>query len=73
MGLSMAERKAATKQMAKRYEKATKAQKGRMLDELCALTGWTRRHTRRALQVRRNRRRQVYRKIERARRRLESA
>jgi hypothetical protein len=45
----MAERKAVTKQMAKRYEKAGKAQKGKMLDELCALTGWTRRHARRAL------------------------
>jgi hypothetical protein len=49
VGLSMAERKAITKQMAKRYEKASKKQKGRMLDELCALTGWTRRHARRSL------------------------
>ena len=49
MGLSMAERKAVTKQMATRYAKAKKAEKGRMLDELCALTGWTRRHARRAL------------------------
>jgi hypothetical protein len=49
VGLSMAERKAATKQMAKRYAKASKGEKGRMLDELCALTGWTRRHARRAV------------------------
>lgn len=49
MGLSMAERKAVTKQMAGRYARASKAEKGRMLDELCALTGWTRRHARRAL------------------------
>lgn len=49
MGLSMAERSAVTKQMARRYERATKTQKGLMLDELCALTGWTRRHARRAL------------------------
>jgi hypothetical protein len=35
--------------MARRYVKAPKAEKGRMLDELCALTGWTRRHARRAL------------------------
>ncbi len=49
MGLSMAERKAVTKQMARRYGKAAKADKGSMLDELCALTGWTRRHARRAL------------------------
>jgi hypothetical protein len=45
----MAERKAVTKQMAKRYERATKTDKGHMLDQLCALTGWTRRHARRAL------------------------
>src|SRR6266540_7309580 len=45
----MAERKAVTKQMAGRYAKASKKDKGKMLDELCALTGWTRRHARRAL------------------------
>ena len=45
----MAQRKAVTKEMLKRYAKAPKAEKGRMLDELCALTGWTRRHARRAL------------------------
>jgi hypothetical protein len=45
----MAERKAVTKQMARRYTRAPKGEKGRMLDELCALTGWTRRHARRAL------------------------
>ena len=49
VGLSMAERKAVTRQMAKRYNKAGKGEKGKMLDELCALTGWTRRHARRAL------------------------
>ncbi len=38
VGLSMAERKAVTKQMATRYERASKADKGAMLDELCALT-----------------------------------
>ncbi len=47
----MAERKAVTKQMAKRYDRASKKDKGRLLDELCALTGWTRRHARRALRV----------------------
>ncbi len=51
MGLSMAERKAVTKQMAKRYGRATRKEKGVMLDELCALTGWTRRQARRALAV----------------------
>jgi hypothetical protein len=49
VGLSMAERRAVTKQMARRYEKASKGDKGRMLDELRELTGWTRRHARRAL------------------------
>ena len=49
MGLSMTQRKAVTKQMTKRYAKAPKAEKSRMLDELCELTGWTRRHARRAL------------------------
>jgi hypothetical protein len=49
VGLQMAERKAVTKQMARRYAKASKKDKGVMLDELCALTGWTRRHARRAL------------------------
>jgi hypothetical protein len=45
----MAARKAVTKEMLKRYPKGSKAEKGRILDELCALTGWTRRHARRAL------------------------
>jgi hypothetical protein len=49
VGLSMAERKAITKQMARRYAKASKADKTRMLDELCAITGWTRRHASRSL------------------------
>jgi len=49
VGLSMAERRAVTKQMARRYAKAPKKEKGRMLDELCALTGWSRRHAIRAL------------------------
>ncbi|MGH8566392.1 MAG: integrase [Gammaproteobacteria bacterium] len=45
----MAQRKAVTQQMARRYRRTGKAEKGRILDELCALTGWTRRHARRAL------------------------
>jgi hypothetical protein len=49
VGLSMVQRKAVTKQMATRYVKAGKKEKGVMLDELCELTGWTRRHARRAL------------------------
>ncbi len=47
----MAERKAVTRAMARRYEKAPKKEKGAMLDELCALTGWTRRHACRALHL----------------------
>jgi hypothetical protein len=49
VALSMSQRKAVTKQMAARYAKAAKKQKSLMLDELCELTGWTRRHARRAL------------------------
>lgn len=45
----MAERRAVSKQMARRYERASKGGKGAILTELCALTGWTRRHARRAL------------------------
>src|SRR5437879_4229427 len=47
--LSMDERRAVTKEMARRYRKAPKGEKVRMLQELCALTGWSRRHARRAL------------------------
>lgn len=43
VGLSMAERKAVTKQMVGRYRKPSKDGKGKIIDELCALTGWTRR------------------------------
>ena len=49
MGLSMAERRAVTKHLARRYERASKKEKGSILSELCELTGWTRRHARRAL------------------------
>jgi len=48
VGLSTAERRAVTKQMAKRYGRATKKEKGQMLDELRALTGWCRRQAIRA-------------------------
>jgi hypothetical protein len=51
VGLSMAERKAVSRQMASRYAKASKEQKGVMLDELCALTGWHRDYARRALRT----------------------
>jgi len=45
----MVQKRAVTKEMAKRYRKASKKAKGNMLDELCALTGWSRDHARRAL------------------------
>jgi hypothetical protein len=51
VGLTMAERRAVTKTMAKRYRQASRIEKTTMLDELCALTGWTRDHARRALRV----------------------
>jgi len=51
VGLSMAERKAVTRQLADRYRKAPKKQKKLILDELCALTGWHRDHARRALRA----------------------
>ncbi len=49
MGLSMAERRAVTREMAIRYTRAGKKERGVILDELCALTCWTRRHARRRL------------------------
>lgn len=51
MGLTLAERKAVTKTMARRYRVSSKADKTKILDELVALTGWTRDHARRALRT----------------------
>jgi hypothetical protein len=47
----MGERKAVTKEMALRYRRASKADKGVMLNQLCALTGWHRDYARRALRT----------------------
>ena len=49
MGLSMSQRHAVSKAIATRYKRADKAGKGRVLDELCATTGWHRNHARKAL------------------------
>ena len=49
MGLTLAERRAITEATATRYQRASKRGKSRILDELCANTGWHRNHARKAL------------------------
>jgi transposase InsO family protein len=49
MGLTMSQRQAVSKTIAARYKRAGKPGKGRILDELCATTGWHRSHARKAL------------------------
>jgi hypothetical protein len=51
MGLTMGQRKAVTRQLARRYRAASRAGKAVMLGELCALTGWHRDHARKALRA----------------------
>jgi hypothetical protein len=52
MALSMATRKAITREMAQRCVRARKLERGRMLDELCALTGYNRSYAARLLRLR---------------------
>ena len=47
----MSRRQAVTKTIARRYRRASKVEKGRILDELCATTGWHRSHARKALKA----------------------
>jgi hypothetical protein len=49
MGLTLAGRRAITETTARRYLLASKRNKSRILDELCANTGWHRNHARKAL------------------------
>jgi integrase-like protein len=51
MGLTLAERRAVTQAAAIRYQQGSKREKSRILDELCANTGWHRNHARKALKA----------------------
>ena len=52
MALSMRERQAITREMARRYVRTGKHERGLMLDELCALTGYNRSYAARLLRAR---------------------
>src|SRR5450756_1981381 len=51
VALSMRERQAITKEMARRYVRASKRERGLMLDELCALAGYNRSYAARLLRA----------------------
>ena len=42
MGLTLSQRQAVTKAIATRYKRASRTEKGAILDELCATAGWHR-------------------------------
>jgi len=42
VGLTMSQRQAVTKTIVTRYKRASRAEKGTILGELCAMTGWHR-------------------------------
>ena len=44
MGLTMAERKAVTRELAQEYRRGSRREKGETLDRLVKLNGWTRHH-----------------------------
>jgi hypothetical protein len=52
MGLTMKEKQAVTRQMALEYKRATKAQKGNIIDTLIQLTGYSRSYAARSLRYR---------------------
>ena len=51
MELTMSERRAVTKVLATEYRRASKARKGEILDQICAVTGWHRNHARKTLSL----------------------
>jgi len=56
MGLTMKEKQAVTREMATEYKRATKKQKGQVLDTLTKLTGYNRSYAARVLRKGRKRR-----------------